>query len=401
MPFKNDAGEQLEVSPIDQENVAATLDDIQERFISGYLHLDPDKDTSTLGSTGKRLNGEQSSDIDIAIDYSRLQEEWDLPEWTGKRIEEWVDLAKSGAEECGVEFSMAATVCSLRWPIVNDDGRQEDEYVQVDLMPTTNMKMTKFGRFSQQQKDGETFFKGSVRNIMLAIMARCSYHKDLTDETHIKVLDDGTEKEVHNEYEGWTYDQNTGLHLCHKKYMQYSRNGNGFKKGDWKPHASVVDSPVISSDPDEIVEMIFGKGVTPDDVDSVQKMWRAWKNSPAVKENPDLVEEVKTQVQRSAQNNSDLTFPDFDGEEFVNEARVKKDPRQQVKEYLDSLPDDLVEKLNKRCAELLDKWEVEVDDTPIELMNQEMGDERFMQFLRKTVPLTEPKTRDMGANNFV
>ena len=60
---------------------------------------------------------------------------------------------------------------------------------------------------------------------------------------------------------------------------------------------------MIASDPDEIVEMIFGKGVTPDDVDSVQKMWKAWKNSPAVKENPDLVEEVKTQVQRSAQNN--------------------------------------------------------------------------------------------------
>lgn len=85
----------------------------------------------------------------------------------------------------------------------------------------------------------------------------------------------------------------------------------------------------------------------------------------------------------------------------MNEARVKKDPRQQVKEYLDSLPDDLVEKLNTRCTELLDKWGVEVDDTPIELMNQEMGDERFMQFLRKTVPLTEPKTRDMGANTFV
>ena len=58
MPFKNEEGEQLEVSPIDQDNVAATLDDIQDRFISGYLHLDPYKDTSTLGSTGKRLSGE-------------------------------------------------------------------------------------------------------------------------------------------------------------------------------------------------------------------------------------------------------------------------------------------------------------------------------------------------------
>lgn len=45
---------------------------------------------------------------------------------------------------------MAATVCSLRWPIVNEDGEQEGEYVQVDLMPTTNMKMMAFGRFSQQ-----------------------------------------------------------------------------------------------------------------------------------------------------------------------------------------------------------------------------------------------------------
>ena len=71
-----------------------------------------------------------------------------MPEWTGNRIEEWVDLARDGAKECGVEFAMAATVCSLRWPIVNDDGKQEDEYVQVDLMPTTNMKMTRFGRFS-------------------------------------------------------------------------------------------------------------------------------------------------------------------------------------------------------------------------------------------------------------
>ena len=76
--------------------------------------------------------------------------------------------------------------------------------------------------------------------------------------------------------------------------------------------------------------MIFGKGVTPDDIDTVQKMWRAWLTAPAVKENPDLVDEVKTQVQRSAQNNSDLTFPDFDGEEFVNESDEPMDSSQRV-----------------------------------------------------------------------
>ena len=126
MSFKNDKGEVLEVSQIHQENVAATLDDVRERFIAGELHLDPQTDTTILGSTGKKLPGQTSNDIDIAIDYNKLKEEWDLPEWTGKRLEEWVDLAKSGAKECGVEFSMAATVCSLRWPIVNDDGKQKE-----------------------------------------------------------------------------------------------------------------------------------------------------------------------------------------------------------------------------------------------------------------------------------
>ena len=212
--------------PIKQENVSATLDDIYERFIEGELHLEPGADTTTLGSTGKKLDGDTSNDLDIALDYNRLQEIWDLPDWTGKRIAEWVDLAKDAAANCHVKFNMAATVCSLRWPIKGKG--QRGKYVQVDLNPTPNMKMTSFGRFSQQARDGETFFKGTVRNIMLSIMARCSYHKDLTDETHIKVLSDGTEKEVHNEYEGWTYDGNSGLHLCHKKYEQYTRNGKGF-----------------------------------------------------------------------------------------------------------------------------------------------------------------------------
>ena len=43
--------------PIHQENVVATIDDIQERFLKGQLHLNPEVDTSTLGSTGRLLVG--------------------------------------------------------------------------------------------------------------------------------------------------------------------------------------------------------------------------------------------------------------------------------------------------------------------------------------------------------
>ena len=78
---------------------------------------------------GKKLKGQTSNDMDIAIDYNKLKEMWDLPEWTGKRLEEWVDLAKEAADKCGVQFNMAATVCSLRWPIANADGEQENEFI--------------------------------------------------------------------------------------------------------------------------------------------------------------------------------------------------------------------------------------------------------------------------------
>lgn len=365
-----------DVVPIQQDNVAATLDDIYERFIDRCLGLQPGIDTQTLGSAGKKLPGETSGDIDIAIDYNVLKEKWDFPEWTGKRLDEWVDLARDSAKRCKVKFAMAATVCSLRWPI---RGNQKGKYVQVDLMPTPNMKMMAFGKFSQQQREGETFFNGTVRNIMLAIMARCSYHKDLTDDTHIKVLDDGTEKEVHNEYEGWTYDGNSGLHLCHKWYERYAKSGKGYQKGDWKPHASVVDSPIISSDPNEIVEMIFGKGVKPEDVDTVQKMWRAWKQSPAVKENPDLIEEVRRQIERHGAENTDMTFPDFDGEEFINEARIKKSPEEQVDEYIKSLSPEQIQTLTLRCSELLDKWgEAQGSDTVLRVRNTVGDDSRFL-----------------------
>ena len=69
-------------------------------------------------------------------------------------------------------------------------------------------------------------------------------------------------------------------------------------------------------------------------------MWRAWKNAPVVKKNPDLVDEVRKQVERSASRNPDVQFPEFDGEEFVSEARVKKDPSQQVDEYIKSLSNE-------------------------------------------------------------
>ena len=85
-----------------------------------------------------------------------------------------------------------------------------------------------------------------------------------------------------------------------------------------------------------------------------------------------------------------------------NEAKVKANFNVQVEEYLDKLSEmpELIDKLRLRCVELMDKWG-EMGSDPIQRIRNMMGDERFLKFLKKTVSLTEPKVRDMGANTFV
>lgn len=55
-----------------------------------------------------------------------------------------------------------------------------------------------------------------------------------------------------------------------------------------------------------------------------------------------------------------------------------------------------------RCCELIDQWnEPQGSDTVLRVRQIVDNDERFLKFLRKTVPLKEPTVRDMGANTFV
>ena len=86
----------------------------------------------------------------------------------------------------------------------------------------------------------------------------------------------------------------------------------------------------------------------------------------------------------------------------VNEARTKKDLSEQVDEYIKSLSRDQIQTLTLRCSELLDKWdEPQGSDTILRVRHVVDNDDRFLKFLKKTVPLVEPKVRDMGANTFV
>jgi len=70
MPFKSKDGEPLGVSRINQENVAATLKYIYDTLLPA-LGIDR-KWVQPLGSTGKKLPGGTSGDIDLAMPQEKV-----------------------------------------------------------------------------------------------------------------------------------------------------------------------------------------------------------------------------------------------------------------------------------------------------------------------------------------
>ena len=52
-----------------------------------------------------------------------------------------------------------------------------------------------------------------------------------------------------------------------------------------------------------------------------------------------------------------MTMKQMNTSKQFTEARVKKDPSEQVDEYIKSLSRDQIQTLTLRCSELLDKWD--------------------------------------------
>ena len=111
---------------INQENVQATLSDIYSKLFPA-LKLD-DTNTAILGSTGKRLPGGSSGDIDIGIDKKAAKID---------NFNAWSKYVANAANRLKIDYNVLSGLkeISLKWPISNEDGKQKNKFVQVDLMP--------------------------------------------------------------------------------------------------------------------------------------------------------------------------------------------------------------------------------------------------------------------------
>ena len=251
------------VKRINQENVEATLDNIKKTLLS-KLDIDP-KYTTVLGSTGKRLPGNSSGDIDLMIDKKQLNG-GDFQTFA-KTITNVLDTIE------GAEYKVmpGLGIVSTRWPISNTDGKQEGEFVQLDLMLSDNFEFMKFSQSSPKEVEGETYYKMTIRNAIFSAIARVM--DTVVNKTGIVYGMDDKEHAV--DVVRNSYSITTGLNKVHKIRKQK-------KDGTYNKTWTELERENISLDPQEIVDILFGRGHTLKDVETSMGAWEVAMSSPAL-----------------------------------------------------------------------------------------------------------------------
>jgi hypothetical protein len=108
-------------------------------------------ETNVLGSTGKK---ESSGDIDLVVDSNRVNKD----EFIKALVSKGVD--PSSLKKTGIEVAYKA-------PIIDSNGNKTEDFVQVDFMFSEVPDFLKF-----YYSNNEDIHKGSVRNILLAAIAK-------------------------------------------------------------------------------------------------------------------------------------------------------------------------------------------------------------------------------------
>ena len=229
---------------INQENVAATLEKIYKEVLPA---LGVKKaDTRSLGSTGKRLPGGSSGDVDLAISSASL-----LKASKGLTKADIFDYLMSKAKGLGYETKdlRSLGLISIGFPIENADGKQPDAIVQLDLMNTPNLEWAEFAFFSPHEKD--SVWKGTHRNELFQAVVKYANYKTL------KKAYDKQGVEVDAEWERDLLNLDVGV----MKAIQ-SRIG---KKGLTKNHKTISKEFKLDN-PADVVKMYFGPSYKPKDI---------------------------------------------------------------------------------------------------------------------------------------
>jgi len=224
------------ISRINQDNVEATMNDIYSKVLP--LLKITKKDVGSLGSTGKKLPGGSSGDVDLAVDiHAVLRNNKNIND-VDELFDKLVDIAKT--LKMGYKDMRQMGLVSIGFPIHNTDGKQEGKLVQLDFMPTESLEYSKWAYYSPAE--WESKWKGLYANEIMFFLAKHIGFKP------IKTTQNGEPIE----YERYFFDLSKGL----LKGIQSKQGKRGILK-----NAKTLSKNFVSNDPKDIIKLLIGPKV--------------------------------------------------------------------------------------------------------------------------------------------
>lgn len=230
------------VVPITQANALATIKQVEKTLLK-TLKV-PNGKWAVLGSAGKKRPDQTSGDIDIGIEMSALLKSAPTKTVTGM-FDYVMKVCKRATKN--VKDSRGLGVISMEYPIVNVDGTQQGEYVQLDFMVVEDLNYASWAFYSPSYHDSK--YKGVYRNFLLAVVA--------------KYIEMSSDKETRERYSISTTGGLTKI-----KQTLVGKTGKPLAK------AKTIESVLISKNPEDIVKFLFGDQYGSNDVMTFEQVFR-------------------------------------------------------------------------------------------------------------------------------
>lgn len=239
-------------SPINQENSMATIEALYQELLPS-LGLS-ESDVASLGSTGKKAPKTQSGDIDIAIPASKMMQ-FQNAETRSESMDKIVDAIKSK----GYAFRdmRSIDIISVGFPIVNVDGLQSGQTVQVDLMIVDSVEYAAWSFYSPSYLESK--LKGLYRNeINFAVAKYAGLYVTKTDR----------ETNVPTEWNRLWFNLSKGLEKGTQTVISA-------KTGKITKTPRVIEKSVVTNDADEVVAKLYGYKYKANDILTFENAYAA------------------------------------------------------------------------------------------------------------------------------
>jgi hypothetical protein len=269
------------VTGINQENSMATVDEILKKYLP-LLKISKN-DVATLGSTGKKAPGARSGDIDLAISAPSLLKSNQI-----NSLEEILEKIADASKKLGLDYKImkGLGIVSVAFPIVNKDGKQAGEKVQLDFMIVDNVKYAAWSYFSPSYLQSE--LKGLYRNLLNFATAK---HAGF----NITKLDPETKKPI--EWDRFVMSMGRGL-------FKGKQTNLSAKTGKPSKTTRYLEKNLVTDDPDEIVKFLYGPSYKASDILTFEQAFKAIMspNFPHKAQRKEILEMASKSIQ-------DLGYP--------------------------------------------------------------------------------------------